>query len=147
MSSRKPTISHVRHLAAFLLALGTITIVTTGLAAAAEPASPGTEAPASLQLTPREQALEAILDEGRVRVAALVTEMQADPARSDEIQREICRIKADANVRFLQAQVDFARADGNEAQLLKAQQALDNAVNPPVAVPAMAMDKNAGVAK
>lgn len=117
--------------------LANLCIVATAVAAGPpQPvAVPAAEAVAgTVQPLPRttaERALLAILDEGRAQVDALLAEAMADPARAGELQQEICRVKSETNVRFLEKQVELARASGDAVRLEEAQQALDNAVNPP----------------
>ena len=136
-----------------IILVGTAIGCVASVSPAAEPGSPATPVvvadqasaaalTASRPLTADELALQAIVTEGQARVAALLARGQADPSRMDEIQREIGRVKADTNVRFLQAKADFARARADEAELQEAQQALEMVLNPPA--PAPATDARAG---
>lgn len=137
----------------FLTVFG-ITFVTA-VATAAPPEAPattvtgdaGTVAAMPMPRTAQEQALLSILDEGRVQVEALLAQAQADPARVEALQQEICRVKAEANVRFLQKQVEFAQASGDAARLDEATRALDNALNPPAPVAAVNAAPKQGVVK
>lgn len=123
----------------------------TGVARAADamPATPVTDiaVTAPLPRTAHEQALQAILDDGRTQVDALLARIQADPALVDALQQEICRVKAETNVRFLQKQVELARADDDEARLDEATRALDNALNPPTPAVTSAGAAKQGVVK
>lgn len=133
----------------FLLhAVTLVSVITLGVAASgaaepalpATPAAPGNVAAAPAPRTAADQALLAILDEGRAQVEALLAQALADPTRTDALQLEICRVKAETNLRFLQKQVELARASGDDARLAEAQQALDNVVNPPAPVAAAAQE-------
>jgi hypothetical protein len=145
---RVPALS-VLFLAVFGIAFG------VAVATAAPPEAPTTTvtddagiaiAPPLTRTAP-EQALRAILDEGRTQVEALLAQAQADPARVESLQQEICRVKAETNVRFLQKQVELASASGDAARLIEAQQALENAVNPPAPVAAVTSVGGQGVVK
>lgn len=115
-------------------AAATATAAEPGLPATATTDGAAAVAAASLPRTAQEQALLAILDEGRAQVDALLAQAQADPARADALQQDICRVKAETNVRFLQKQVEFARASGDANRLDETLRALDNALNPPAPV-------------
>jgi hypothetical protein len=137
-----------------LLALALVALVPA--VAAAEDAAPVTKAvpvlatptgaaPAApvvrVPLTPEQQALRAVEDEGRSQVEALVKSMEdlQDGPALRALLRKVEEVKQAQEVQFLQVKARFARERGDLAAAQEAQRRIELILNPPrpVAAPAL----------
>jgi hypothetical protein len=94
---------------------------------------------AALRLSPEEQALLSIREEAQARVGELARRSAAtnDPAARLELQRQAIEIKQQAQVRFLETKISFARSRGDFAAVQELELTLDRLIHPPArAVPA-----------
>ena len=100
--------------------------------AQAAPAGPTAPVPAPPALSPEDAALQAIQEEGRLLVAAVVEQMAGLKPGPEllALQRQIEQIKRETTVRFLTARADFSRARGDEASALEAEKVIDQILHP-----------------
>jgi hypothetical protein len=134
-----------------LLALALVALVPA--VAAADDAAPVTKAvpvvatPAGAApvvhapLTPEQQALRAVEEDGRTQVEALVKSLEGlqDGPALRALLRKVEEVKQAQEVQFLKVKVRFARERGDLAAAQEAQRRIDLILNPPrpVAAPAL----------
>ena len=76
------------------------------------------------RVSPEDLALKQILAEGQAKTDDLLSQAQGDPARLELVRGEIVKIKADTDVRYLQAKLAFARARGDAQEIATLERAL-----------------------
>ena len=84
-------------------------------------------------MTPLEQAINAIRQQAAEQITLLsqqLAEAQQDPARTEELVTQIEQVKFQAEIAVVQVIVEDARAAGDEARLVEAEDLLDRLQNP-----------------
>lgn len=86
----------------------------------------------TVPLTPEERALLSIREDAHARVAELArrTSATADPASRYELQRQAQEIKRQAEIRFVETKISFARTRGDLAAAHELELALDRMLHP-----------------